>query len=618
VRPPEELDLLDWPSLHHAYGGGRDVPAWIRLLYSDDTTAVDGALGELFNRVLHQGSVYPATVEAVPFVAHAAVHATRRRDGMLAFLAGAGGSDPEPYGGTEEDGRTRVSDEVPGLLHLLRDDDRDVRRQAVRVAIRATGPTVPTVLQALTACHASDPDAGIRAEALTVLTRLDPDPRPAERRLRSALTDPVAAVRATAALALLERTPAPYPADLVTVLADAGGDNGFGVPWPEFFPGVGDTDSRVAAVLDADADATAAVARSWIAQGDTDGRGTRRAVQLAMTWRDRETDTVRLLTEAIPHQREPYALGRCLAALARWIGGTTGPAPATADAVLPHAQATDSPAASDAQLVLGRLGDERLLLCTPSPDPAALAALAARTGDLDHRRRALTSHRLGGCAAPHTRAGELLDVLTPESAARLLPELLHLLRTVADAELARRFGGWATADPDLLDLLDRAAGGTDQDLATAAAVAAARLGADPEPALRLLAGRVADHGRALGDAALLGPVAAPLLPLVERRLGAGHAWDRLRAAEAHWRITGDTSRALPVLTALVTALPVGAHALRVLRLTGVPCPPALRPTLAVWASSDRRVLGRYHLGDPWSEGGNRDDRLREDARQMLA
>lgn len=69
------LDAIDWPSLYHAYGYGGDVPDLIWALYSDDADRADKALGELFNHALHQGSVYPATVAAVPFLAHAAVHA---------------------------------------------------------------------------------------------------------------------------------------------------------------------------------------------------------------------------------------------------------------------------------------------------------------------------------------------------------------------------------------------------------------------------------------------------------------------------------------------------------------------------------------------------------------
>ncbi|MFF7994824.1 hypothetical protein ACFZDG_34265 [Kitasatospora xanthocidica] len=56
------------------------------------------------------------------------------------------------------------------------------------------------MLRELLACYESDPAPAVRAEALTVLTLLDPDPVAAHRRLRPALTDPAPAVRAAAAL----------------------------------------------------------------------------------------------------------------------------------------------------------------------------------------------------------------------------------------------------------------------------------------------------------------------------------------------------------------------------------------------------------------------------------
>ncbi|ARP73045.1 hypothetical protein LK07_28335 [Streptomyces pluripotens] len=96
MRSPEDLGAVDWASLTHAYGGAADVPQPVRALYSDDPEAVDEALYELFGNVLHQGSVYPATVEAVPFPTHAVVHARYKRDWLLMLLAEmAGGEAPD-------------------------------------------------------------------------------------------------------------------------------------------------------------------------------------------------------------------------------------------------------------------------------------------------------------------------------------------------------------------------------------------------------------------------------------------------------------------------------------------------------------------------------------------
>lgn len=159
MRSPEELHTIDWPSLGHAYGDGGDVPGWIRALYSNDRSEADKALSAFFGRALHQGSVSSAAVEAVPFLAHAAVHTRHERAGLLAALAGCGGTEAEPEYDDEVRGCARVAAEVAGLLHLLRDDDPVVRRNTVRVARRATGETVPMVLRELTACYVSDPAA---------------------------------------------------------------------------------------------------------------------------------------------------------------------------------------------------------------------------------------------------------------------------------------------------------------------------------------------------------------------------------------------------------------------------------------------------------------------------
>ncbi|MFF5343968.1 hypothetical protein ACFY4H_25150 [Streptomyces althioticus] len=610
MRSPEELDAIDWSSLYHAYGeDGSDVPDWIRVLYSDDADRVDKVLSELFNSVLHQGSVYPATVAAVPFLAHVAVHAVHGRAHVLALLAGTGGHGPEPQPGDEAEGCAKVGAEVSGLLHLLGDDDPQVRRQTVRVARRATGTTVPVTVRELITVYERDPAAVVRAEALTVLTRIDTDPRSAHRRLHDALTDPVAAVRAVAALELLEQAQAPYPADLVGILAVAGGRSEFAVDQLEFFPGIGDTDSRVADVLAEDADAAVAVARSWIAQGDAGGRGSRRAMELSDTWRDRENDTIALLTAALPHEKSPWDLFALLGGIVRWLPGATHVDPALGDNLLPHAVAGTS-TAEQAQLALGRLGDERLLTVVPGPDPAALAALAATTDRLDHQRLALRH--------PAACPDELLTRLTPDTARLLWPDLLGLLRHRPTPSLACRFGDWGIEDSELIRLLDETARSDDDELATAAAVSAARLGAAPDPALRLLERRLGDNGWSLEEAGRLGPVAAPLLPLLTGYLADGYEWTRMRAAEAHWRITGDASKAVPVLTTLAGPLPVGVRALQTLALIGPPFPPHLQPHLRHWSTAERRQVSSSGLLLPGPELHPMDNQLRETARQMLA
>ncbi|GLW70573.1 hypothetical protein Kpho02_28720 [Kitasatospora phosalacinea] len=617
MRPPEELHLVDWLSLEHSYGSAGGVPGWIRALYDEDAAVVGAALGELFGRALHQGTVSSAAVAAVPYLAHAAVHARHRRADLLEFIAATGGTE-EAYLYAEEEtgheevvaGRAGAAAELPWLLDLLGDADAEVRRQVVRVARWAAGESRPLAVAALEDRHRCDPAPQVRAEALTVLSFLEADPG---GRLRAALADAEPAVRATAALLLLEDAELPDPAGLLEVLVADGGDPAFRLVWGEWFPGVGNADQRVQRVLDADPAATRAAAAAWIAAGDHDARGTRRALRLAARWPGRVAGTVALLVAALPHQREWYWRMTVLQGLADHAARTPDPGPAVA-AVLPHVTDPDPRIAGPAQLLLARTGDTRLLDLVPDPAPAALDALAARTDDPALRRRALAPYRSPYDGVLRGAADELLDVLTPADTAALLPELTRLVRSCPSRRLLHRLAESGHCDPELLDALRESAADEDADLAPAAAVAAARLGADPQPALRLLATRLAERGGCLPDAALLGPAAAPLLPLVERYLTSGHPMQRIDAAEALWRITGDPARAVPLLLDEFRPTWPGARALAVLCRIGRPLPAEHRALLGSWLAPDRVGPGEEEVF--WTDRLGL--RLRAEARLLLA
>ncbi|MFD7730418.1 HEAT repeat domain-containing protein [Kitasatospora phosalacinea] len=604
MRPPEELHLTDWSALTHAYGTAEAVPDWVRALYAGGAAAADRALDELFGRALHQGTASSAGAAAVPYLAHAAVHAVHRRGSALEFIAGTGGTEEhywyeeEGRPGEELAGRARASAELPFLIPLLGDPDAEVRRQVVRVARWAAGESLPLAVAALTACHRDDPSDRVRAEALEVLGRLDGD---REARLRAALADGAPAVRATAALGLLEDTEGPCPAGLLGVLLADGGDPEFRMAWDEWFPGVGSTESRVKRLLDADPDATRAAAAAWIEAGDHDARGTRRALRLAARWPGREAEAHALLVAALPHQHDRYWRTNLLHGLAE--GVTRHPDPAVlAAAVLPDATHPDHRVSEPAQLVLGRAGDTRLLDLVPDPAPAALDALAARTRDPELLRRALAPYRSPYGGAVRSAADEVLGVLTPADTAALLPELTRLLRAAPNRGLLHLLGGSGLTDRRLLDAVGELAAADGHDLQPAAAVAATRLGADPQPALRLLAERLGHGWGTLAEAALLGPVGAPLLPLVERHLTEGSPHGRVDAAEALWRINGDARRAVPVLLEAFRPTWPGLRALTVLRRIGRPLPAEHRALLDSWLSpghvgpSEEEVFWHDRLG----------------------
>ncbi|MDZ7617237.1 MAG: PBS lyase, partial [Patescibacteria group bacterium] len=64
----EGLDTVDWASLRHAYGEATDVPGLLSALLSPDPKLREEATCELFGNIWHQGTVYPASAAAVPFL----------------------------------------------------------------------------------------------------------------------------------------------------------------------------------------------------------------------------------------------------------------------------------------------------------------------------------------------------------------------------------------------------------------------------------------------------------------------------------------------------------------------------------------------------------------------
>ncbi len=95
--PLAELDAIDWAGIGHAYGPARDTPDEIRLLRAPDSDLREDALERLANSICHQGSVYPASAAAVPFLARLALDPTQPdRPGIIWLLAmvARGAADP--------------------------------------------------------------------------------------------------------------------------------------------------------------------------------------------------------------------------------------------------------------------------------------------------------------------------------------------------------------------------------------------------------------------------------------------------------------------------------------------------------------------------------------------
>lgn len=170
AHPLDGLDVRPWSSLSHAYGSAEDIPDLLRALSGADVGAADEALSELYGSVLHQGTVYSASAEAVPFLAEIAAAGHRTAD-VLALLGGMAESEDE-YGVAPGAVREAVADRLPLLLPLLASPEPEVRRTAAWAVshTRATAIALP----ALRARWDEEPEPSARAEVLAGIARLDP------------------------------------------------------------------------------------------------------------------------------------------------------------------------------------------------------------------------------------------------------------------------------------------------------------------------------------------------------------------------------------------------------------------------------------------------------------
>ena len=86
------LNAVDWGALQHAYGPAIDVPAQLLAVARDGDLAGE-AMYQLWGNIHHQGSVYPATTPAVPFLAELACRPLRERASVIALLGFVGLGD---------------------------------------------------------------------------------------------------------------------------------------------------------------------------------------------------------------------------------------------------------------------------------------------------------------------------------------------------------------------------------------------------------------------------------------------------------------------------------------------------------------------------------------------
>lgn len=156
MRGLDELDLVDWGALSHAYGDASDIPGLLRSAPGDLET-----FGELLGSLCHQGTRCSAAAPAVAFVAGLAADADPETAmpalmllGNLAIGEDDGYALPRPaeaqgIGDADALAAYRaVRDEVPGLLGQIGHPDDHTSAAATWLVSwfpDLAGQTLPTV-----------------------------------------------------------------------------------------------------------------------------------------------------------------------------------------------------------------------------------------------------------------------------------------------------------------------------------------------------------------------------------------------------------------------------------------------------------------------------------------
>ncbi|MFJ4849641.1 HEAT repeat domain-containing protein [Streptomyces sp. NPDC088733] len=171
------IDVHPWSSINHAYGSADDLPGLLRT-FAEGGEDAEAALEELYGSIVHQGTVYAASVDAAPYLARIAASGRQTLDALrlLGYLAASEDEcDVEP-GAV----RAAVTAQLPLLITLLADEDPAVR-QAAGWTVGHTRDT-RTALPAVRARLGAEIEPTVRAELLTAYGRLDRPAAVAEAR----------------------------------------------------------------------------------------------------------------------------------------------------------------------------------------------------------------------------------------------------------------------------------------------------------------------------------------------------------------------------------------------------------------------------------------------------
>ncbi len=182
------IENIDWGKWQHAYGPATDVPDCLRALVSQDPDAQVAAKWELYGNLWHQGTIYEATIHALPWLIKLIGADNVDRSWLVTYIAhlAMGTSYKAQHADLDFiDASTSAYQEQMALeLDWV---------NAARAAVVAGAPTFETLL--------SDPEPEVRAAALHLFSAI-PEVLPAKA-VRALTQDIDPMVRATAVLTLV-------------------------------------------------------------------------------------------------------------------------------------------------------------------------------------------------------------------------------------------------------------------------------------------------------------------------------------------------------------------------------------------------------------------------------
>jgi hypothetical protein len=117
LSEPLDLDSPRWKKLSHAYGSAEDIPGELQALREGDEEALDS----LFGSILHQGTVYSASMAALP---HLEAMAAAGEGGelnrrILVLAASIAGSRDRHWKSLPEDIEADAQAVLPGLREMI-------------------------------------------------------------------------------------------------------------------------------------------------------------------------------------------------------------------------------------------------------------------------------------------------------------------------------------------------------------------------------------------------------------------------------------------------------------------------------------------------------------------